>query len=203
MDTRSVKAKMLAKIKAAKNGKVFIVKDFYNCGSDRAVRKYLREFVAEGILQHVYSGVYYKVYFCDTFNTSIPPFVHDVAEAIAKKNNWSIAYGKDKALNMLGLDTQVPAKSVFASSGPRKIVHTYDGSTIYFYHVPKEEVEINPISSMVVESLKALGKDGVDDKVISIIRNKLNEAQLKQLRKDSGKVRPWMQSAIIKITEVI
>lgn len=96
--------------------------------------------------------------------------------------HWTIAPCGDIALNKLGLSTQVPVVWSYISDGPyRKF--SWDNITVSFKHRANREISFMSESTiLVIEALKTLGKERVDDNVISKIRNRLSkEEKIKML----------------------
>lgn len=199
--SRTTKEQILAKIKRAPKGKLFIINDFTSTGSDEAIRKTLHELAKEGTITRVYHGIYQKINHNEFLDLEIPATPLEIAEAIARKNRWTIAPAKDLALNQLGLDTQVPNSYDFISDGPSKTVDLADGRQITFRHVTQRESLLNPNSSLVVEAFKALGKERVTDQVLQQVRYKLSDAQFKQLQKDVVYSRAWIREKIRKMED--
>ncbi len=65
-------------------------------------------------------GVYDKPAYSNLLQEVAAPDPEQIAEALARSYNWTIAPSGNTALNLLGLSTQVPANWVFISSGPYK-----------------------------------------------------------------------------------
>ncbi len=78
-----------------------------------------------------------------------------------------------KCKNLLGLSTQVPAAWVYVSDGTYK-EYTYDNTTIQFKKTTNKEVsKLSYKTALTVQALKALGKEQIDDTVISRLQTML------------------------------
>ncbi|MEO1768788.1 DUF6088 family protein [Candidatus Enterococcus ferrettii] len=199
---KTTKERILAKVKRASKGRLFVTNDFIETGSSEAVRKVLHELNKEEILIRVYSGVYQKPNYNAYLEMKIPAATTDIAEAIAKKNCWTITPAKDMALNLLGLDTQVPNSYVFISDGPSKTIRLNDGRIIKFRHVTQRESRLSTSSALVVEAFKALGEESVTDDVLQQIKHKLSTNQINQLKKESTYSRAWIRKKIKRMDEI-
>lgn len=193
---RSTKIKISEKVKRAPKGKLFLISDFAEQGSDKAVRKSLRDLEQSNQLNRVYLGIYQKPNYNETLHITIPASPMEIAEAIARKNKWTIAPAKDLALNMLGLDTQIPNTYAYISDGPSRKITLDDGRIISFRHVTQRESLLSPTSSLVVEAFKSLGQDNVTDKILMQVKAKLTPSQLKQLTKDTASSRVWIREKV-------
>ena len=99
------------------NGKVFISSDFLDIADYETVRKILNRLTDSKKIQKIVKGVYYNPSYNELIKEYEAPSVHEVAKAIARKYNWTIAPSGNTALNLLGLSTQVPSKWTYVSDG--------------------------------------------------------------------------------------
>lgn len=200
---RTVRDKMTAKVKASPKGRLFIVSDFEELGSYDAVRKELGKLTNEGMLNRVHIGIYQKPNYNHFLNRVVPPSPIEIAETIARKNNWTIVPAKDLALNVLGLDNQVPNVYHFISDGPTKVIKLNKGVILHFRHVTQREILMNRTSALVIEAFKQLGEENVTDYVLNQVFSKLNTKQLNQLNKDMKYSRVWIKEKVNRIDEVL
>lgn len=199
---KTLKEKIIARIKASPKGRLFIVSDFSDLGSTNSIYKIVAELVKSGDLVRVHLGIYQKPKYSTLFGQNIPATPEAIAQAIARKNNWVIAPAKDLALNLLGLDTQVPNRYDYISDGPTKKVQLEDGRTLSFRHVTQRESLMAETSSLVIEALKQLGEENVTESVLRQIASKLTDTQLKRLEKDAKNSRVWIKEKIKQMKEV-
>ncbi len=94
-----------------------LLNDFFTIADYETVRKTLNRLVNDEYIQRIINGVYYKPKYIEAINEYKAPNIDEVAHAIARKYNWTIAPSGNTALNLLGLDTQVPAKWTYISDG--------------------------------------------------------------------------------------
>jgi hypothetical protein len=199
---RTVKEKMEEKVRRAPKGKLFVLSDFSDLGNYKSIQKTVSLMVASGMLMAVYKGIYKKPNFNKLLNREVPSSPSDIAVAYARKNNWKIAPSGDVALNQLGLSTQVPNVYQYVSSGPTRKLELENGRQISFRHVEPRESDMNSVSSLVIEALKALGKDEIDDDVLRKIKSKLTKQQFELLKKNSSRARTWIRDAILRMEEL-
>lgn len=195
--SRTAKGMVEEKIKRAPKGKLFVLSDFSELGSYKAIQKTVSQMMGADLLLPVYAGVYKKPNFNELLKKEIPALPSEIAEAYARKNNWKIAPAGDIALNQLGLTTQVPNTYQYISSGPTRKLELENGRKIEFKHVELRESDMPQVSSLVIEALKALGKDNIDEKVLQIIKTKLTDKELRQLSKNVTRARSWIRDAVL------
>ena len=85
------------------NDKVFISIDFLDITDNETVRKTLNRFTNSEKIQKIVKGVYYNPEYNELIEEYEAPSVHEVAKAIVRKYNWTIAPSGNMALNLLGL----------------------------------------------------------------------------------------------------
>lgn len=88
---------------------------------------------------------------------------------MARANKWIVAPAGDAALNALGLDTQVPARHVYVSSGPYK-TYFYGPYAIELRHrANRDLLDCSPVTRTVIQARRALGRDGANDETVSAL----------------------------------
>jgi hypothetical protein len=202
VNVKSVKDRIRDKLRRAPRGTLFTVSDFDALGSNPSVRKVIAELTKSNELIVVYSGIYQKPNYSKLLKEYIPALPSEIAKKYASKNRWEIAPAGNTALNILGLDTQVPNVYEYISDGPnREIVLDY-GQRIKFRHVQQREVKMDSTSSLVIEALKQLGEKNIDDKKLKIVRGRLNEGQMKKLLEDAVSSRVWIRELIKSMEDI-
>ena len=115
-------------------------------------------------------GVYDRPEYNDFLGEYVEPLPDKVAHALARNFGWTIVPCGDTALNMLGLSTQVPAIELYVSDGTYKSC-TYNHTTIQFKRTTNKEIsKISYKTALVIQALKALGKDKITDEMIKKIK---------------------------------
>lgn len=95
--------------------------------------------------------------------TEVPAGADEVVRAVARANKWIAAPSGDAALNALGLDTQMPAKLVYVSSGPYKR-YGYGPYDIELRHrANRDLLDCSQTTCAIVQALKALGRENEGD----------------------------------------
>ena len=199
---KTVKDKILAKIKRAPKGTLFSLGDFHNMGSYRATKNAVLELIKEEKLIKVFNGIYQKPNYSEFLKTNISASPMEIAEKYAQKHQWEIAPAGVMALNLLGLDTQVPNTYNYISDGPSREIILQNGKRVQFRHVQEKDTKMNRVSSLVIEALKHIGKDNITDTDLTKIRSKIDEKQMKQLVMDSAIARVWIREIIKRMDEL-
>ena len=199
---KTVREKILLKIKRAPKGTLFSLGDFSKAGSYEAVKKVVSELTKDEILIKVYNGIYQKPNYSEFLKSNISTSPREIAEKYAQKHQWEIAPAGVMALNLLGLDTQVPNTYNYISDGPTRAIILDDNKKIHFRHVQEKDVKMNKLSSLIIEALKHIGKDNVSYDDLVKIKSKIDDKQMKQLIKDSIFTRVWIREYVNKMEEL-
>lgn len=197
--TNSIYAEIKNRIEIAEVGTVFVTSDFTDIATATTVRKCLGRQVEEKNIRRILDGVYEKPTYSKLLKEYIPANPERVAYAIARSFRWTIAPCGDVALNKLGLSTQVPVVWSYISDGPyRKF--SWDNITLSFKHRANREISfMSETTTLVVEALKTLGKDRVDDSIILSLRNRLPKAEKKKMLEEATVVSEWIYAVIRKV----
>ena len=186
-------------IRKSKYGSVFVPTDFADLGEKKTVNMALLRLADEGLIKNVLFGVYYKPEYNKLLNEFIAPFPDDVAHAIARNFGWTIVPCGDTALNLLGLSTQVPSRWIYVGDGSYK-EYTYGQTTIKFKRTTNKEIsKVSFKTALVIQALKALGKEHVTDSVIRKLKRILTEDEKKRMYIEAKSATAWVYEIIKKI----
>ncbi len=183
----------------APDGSVFVNSDFADIADNNTVKQSINRLVQEGVLRRVIRGVFDKPQYSRLLGEYVAVNPDAVARALARCYHWTIAPCGDTALNMLGLSTQVTAVWSYISDGPYKTFQ-WDKTKIEFKHRTNKEITgLSPITILVIQGLKTLGKENIDDKTIRVISGRLNENEKAALLVESTEATDWIYSVIKEI----
>ncbi len=195
----SVEDKIVARIKRWGRGCVITNRDFLDLAKAATVDWSLYRLKDKKIIRSVIRGIYYYPQYSDFLQEELAPSLENVAQAIARKNQWHIQISGDAALNFLGVSTQIPMKTVYFSDGPSRTFNV-DGRILEFKHILLREAKIaSPMSEIVVQALRQLGESHISGEVIATIRNKISDKDRERLLKDTQFVRGWIRDIILMI----
>ena len=180
------------RITQAPAGSVFIPSDFLDIASIDNVNATLSRLVSANSLVRVRRGIYAKPKVSRILGTEVPPSPDDIAYALARQNRWVIAPTGNTALNRLGLDTQVPAVAEYVSTGPYKS-YEYGKSHIVFKHrASRDLIECSPLTCLVVQALKALGKENVGADIATKLAARLSADEICMLYNETRGTTSWV-----------
>jgi len=182
-------------------GKAFTTKDFLDLASHETVRKILSRLAKEGKIRRILRGVYDYPAFSKMLSALASPDPDAITHAIARAYGWTIIATGETALNILGLSTQVPAQWQYFSDGPTK-KYTWDGGTIVLKHrTNKETTSLSPKTALVVQALKTLGEDQVDDTVLATLRTQMDAHERARAIREARYATSWIYEIIKRLAE--
>ncbi len=187
------------RIEMLDEGAILFTADFADIASAATVRKCLSRQIAENKIRRVMDGIYEKPIYSNLLQEYIPADPDTVAAAIARNYRWTIAPSGDVALNKLGLSTQVPVVWTYISDGPYRD-YSWDNITISFKHRTNREISfMSDITILIVEAIRTLGKARIDEKTITILKNRLSDEEKEIILKEARGTSEWIYGTIRKV----
>ncbi|MBQ6998548.1 MAG: hypothetical protein IJN62_02035 [Clostridia bacterium] len=181
------------------DGSVFTTVDFADVIENSRVGVILSRLEEDGVIRRVMRGIYDKPVYNDFLKEYLAPSPSLVAEALARNFGWTIVPCGDTALNILGLSTQVPAAWSYVSDGTYK-EYTYDNTTIKFKRTTNKEIsKLSYKTALIVQALKALGKDNIDDTIINKLKNDLTDEEKANALLEAKAATSWIYEYIKQI----
>lgn len=197
--TKTITYRLKKEIDAKYNNELFTIKDYVHLGSYDTIKRLLIRLENEGEIVRVIDGIYTKPNYSKLTNELVNVTAHELALKIADNFSWKIIPTGQHALNMLGLSLQVPASYEYLSTGPYRS-YFYNNKEIKFKNTRNNDIsELSYKTSLVISSLRTIGKDNIDDEVINKLRETLNSKEKETLLKESNKTTTWIYEAIKKV----
>ncbi len=180
-------------------GTIFCTSDFTDLASSDAANKALLRLEEAGIIRRILFGVYEYPEYNAFLGEYIEPAPDKVAHALARKFGWTIVPCGDTALNMLGLSTQVPAVWFYVSDGTYK-EYSYGHTTIKFKRTTNKEIsKISYKTALVIQAIKALGKEAITAEIISKIKASTTNEEMSLMFREAKYATSWIYDIIKEI----
>jgi len=161
----------------------------------------LSDLVKDGKIRRVSRGIYDYPKYSELLQKELLPDIDQVARAYARKFNWRIEVSGESALNLLGLSTQIEGKYTYLSDGANRSYEVF-GTTLEFKKTSLKNIGFkHKESSLIVQALKALGKEQINDEVISKIKNQIDTKKCSSILKDTKSTTVWIYEAIKRICQ--
>jgi len=198
---QTMKEKIEARIERLGAGSPFTAKDFLDIASRGSVDMALTALAREGKIRRIRRGLYDIPKISSALGGELSPDIDETARALARRFRWKIVPEGAWAANLLGLSTQVPAKTVYLSDGPNKTVPV-GRRVIQFKHArPQAFADAEGKSALVVQALRHLGMDNVDEKARLRLRRVLSDAERRQLLKATRHGVDWIYEIAKEIAQ--
>lgn len=196
---QAIDKKVLSRIYGRGRGWAFTKTDFVAGFGEGNIHQALSSLAKAEKIRRVCLGVYDYPRYSELLGQILSPDVDQVAQALARKFNWRIQPSGDAALNLLGLSTQVPGRWVYLSDGPSR-EYAVGSHTLAFRKSALKDAGFRyRESGLLVQALKALGRERVDSVAITKLREwlpvKLREPVLADTRAATG----WIYQIIKQI----
>jgi hypothetical protein len=189
---------LLAEISAGKKGKLIFPADFKYMATSDTIRKILSRLQKEGILTRVAHGIYLYPK-TDPVLGIIHPSTDDIAQAVAKRDKVRIMPASMTALNRLGLSTQVPMKAVYLTDGNPKTIKAGKRTITFKSTTPKKLSLKGKLSSLVIQALEELGRDGITPEVLKKVTDVLQKENTQILKEDAKLAPAWVSELLSSI----
>jgi len=200
---KSIEEKVLSRIYGRGKGYAFSSNDFIDEFNRNSIDKAFSSLTKKGKIRRVATGIYDYPKYSELLKKQLSSDIDQVARAYARKMNWKIEASGDTALNLLGLSTQVPGKYIYLSNGMSKNYKLLDGTTLSFKKSSLKNIGFtHKESSLIVQALRALGKERIDETTIKTIREKIDSTKYSKILNDTKTSTGWIYEAIKKICKV-
>lgn len=181
--TYSIHNAIISRIYGNKRGWVFTPNRFLDLGSRTAVAQSLVRLVKSGTIRRLAHGLYDYPEKHPVLG-DLPANYERIAQALAGRDNLRIQPSGAYAANLLGLTEQVPARIVFLTDGSNRTVQINKQQLVLKRTTPKNMATAGRISGLVIQALRYLGQNNVNDKTIEILKKKLSSDDKRQLIND-------------------
>jgi hypothetical protein len=196
----STDSKVLDRIRAHGRGWVFTPAHLADLGTRNAVASALKRFKADAQIRLLARGLYdYPVR--DPVLGFVAPSADAIARALVVRDAIRLQPSGAYAANVLGLSEQVPSRIVFLTDGPARKVKIGKREILLQHTTPRHMATAGRKSGMLIQALRHLGQDQVDDQVLAILRRQIADADRSILRKDLRHAPAWIADLLRPITD--
>ena len=190
---------VLRRIRARHRGSVFTPKQFTDLGSRAAIDQALSRLQRSGQIRRLARGVYEFPKVHPRIGV-LSPSSEAVAKAMAERTGSRITVSGAKALNLLGLSTQVPMQNVYWTEGPSRTIRI-GNQTVALKHVaPSKMIGAGTEAGMVIQAVRSLGKRAVQEVPVQTLANRLPRSVKRAVRRlvHAGPI--WSQPVLNRIS---
>lgn len=190
--------RIIKRVRAKGRGWVFTPKHFIDFGTRGSVDMALSRLAQAGEIRRIGRGLYDYPRLHDKLG-ALSPDADSIAEALSAQSGDKLAPTAAAAANRLGLSTQVPAKTGFATSG-RSRVRQVGGRSVTLKHSRAPVLSnASDTANGVIQVLAQLGRGNVDDDVIRRLAASIDDHNLQILTRARPQIPGWMGDAVLKL----
>ena len=172
-----------------------MVQDFADLNNDGLVTRALSRLENEGMLIRLAQGLY--LYPARNKYGILFPTIEKIAYAIAEKDKARIIPSGLTALNRLGLSTQVATNAVYITDATARELAIGNRKIIFKRAAPRNFAYKSDLFPMVVAAMKELGKDGVTDEHLKIIKQVIGKyGDIDEIRYDYNIAPQWIKKKL-------
>lgn len=195
---QTIENKASSRIYGNSRGWAFSQKDFVDLGGSSTMHWTLAELEKAGTIRRVLRGIYDYPRQSKLLDAALPPDIHQVARALARRFGWRIQPGGAASLNLLDLSTQVPNRFQYFSDGPNR-EYRVDKTALEFRHQALKDAVRHAETAVLLQALKELGADRIDAGVLQKMRDWLPESRRRAVLRDARGTSAWIYDAMRQI----
>lgn len=192
----SIEDQIHKKINDNKHGKIFFPANFSKIGSIDAIHQTLGRLEEKGIILRLAYGIYLYPKIDKELGILYPP-IDEIAKAIAKRDKARIIPTGVRALNKLGLSTQVPMKVVYLTDGAQRSIKIGNQSIKFKKSSPKNLAAKGEISGLVIQALREIGNGKVSEDQKSKIIELLKKEKPENVQYDARLAPAWIAKIML------
>jgi hypothetical protein len=170
---------------------VFCPGDFLDLGSRAAVDVTLHRLVKKGEVRRLARGLYDFPRRHATLGV-LSPSAESIARTLAGRDRTRLLPSGAYAANALGLSTQVPAKVVFLTDGPSRMVKVGKTTIRLKRTTPRNMAAAGRLSGLVIQAFRDLGEQNVAAARIEHLKRQIPAEARRELLKDLKLAPAWM-----------
>lgn len=192
-----VENKVAENLKKLQKGSVLFVDDFLDFGNSESIKKALYRLKEKGLLISVAHGIYLYPK-KDKDLGVLYPSAEEIAIAIAKRDKARIIPTGIQALNKLGLSTQIPLKVVFLTDGASRSIKIGKRTITFKKTSPKNLLAQGEISGLVIQALKSIGQNKIEDDVLIKLLSILKKEKKENILHDAKLAPAWINKILMR-----
>jgi Family of unknown function (DUF6088) len=195
----SLPSRILTTLETRGGGYVFSSGDFAELGARGALDMALKRLAAAGRIRRVARG-FYEYPRAGALVSSLPPDPDSVARAVARRFGARIIPTGAFVANQPGISAQTTDRHVYLTDGPSKRLE-FDRGEVELRHHTVGRVAVGGAAAAVIEALRSLKTQGVNDEVLMFLRSRLAADDRASLLTALRLAPAWMRSHLKRIAE--
>lgn len=190
--------KIMNRIRGKGRGWVFTPRDFIDLGARGAVDVALSRLTKSSAIRRIGRGLYDYPRLHAKLG-ALSPDADSLAQAVSTQSRDKVFVSGATAANNLGLSTQVPARTTYATTGPSRIKKVA-GRTLALKHARAPLLDkASDRANSVVQAMAHLGRNNIDADTIQRFADRLDDRDMKALIASRPQMPGWMGDIVLKI----
>ncbi len=187
-------AKVLARVRRMRPGVVFTVRSFVAMDAGPRLNRMARA----GHIRRLAPGIWHKPE-NNPLIGDVPPSSPAIAAAVAELDRAVVQPSGASAANILGLSDQVPARSVFLTSGPSMFIQLGKRRVIFKHAAPRHMVGAGTLAGLIITALRHIGRTHVDDVMLEAVRRAVPAAERRKVARLLQDGPAWIAEAVVPV----
>lgn len=196
MERPIVESKVAEMLNTLQKGSIVFVDSFLDLGNHESIKKALFRLERKEVLIRLAHGIYLYPK-TDKDLGVLYPSVEEIAVAIAKRDKATIIPTGIHALNKLGLSTQIPLNVVFLTDGAARSIKIGTRTITFKKTSPKNLMVKGEISALVIQALKSMGQDKIDNEVLHKMYDLLKNEKKEIILHDAKLAPAWINKILM------
>lgn len=173
-------------------GAVFAIADFTDIAEPKTISKILNRMTKEGTVEKLIRSVYWK-------KGPGAPKPDEIAQALARENNWACAPSGYTALHLMGLEEDVPEVWTYVTSGTYRN-YTCGNILIQFTHTDwKFFAKMSEKTKLLVQCIKAYGAEHLNEERMKALLRKCKGFRWKKVLAETKNITRWVSESILRL----
>lgn len=189
--SQSTEKSILERIRGHGRGWVFTPRHFLDLASRPAITSALRRQTEARTIRQLGRGLYDYPKLHSTLG-ALSPTPEALAKAMAGRDRVRLQPSGAYAANLLGLSEQVPAKVIFLTDGPSRVVQVGPMTLQLRRTTPRNMAAAGRPSGLVIQAFRHLGPEHITAERIAKLRRTLPAYDRSSLLKDLALAPAWM-----------
>lgn len=196
-----LEAQLKRRIYGSGRGSIFTATDFLDLGRREAVDVALSRLAAQGSIRRLARGLYDypKVH---AVLGPLHPKPEAVTRALIKRDAVRIQPSGAYAANLLGLSEQVPARIVYLTDGPSRVVKLGPMEIVLRHTTARNTMTAGRLSGLLIQAFRYLGRPHIRPEHIRRLRRTIPAAERARLTRDLRYAPAWMRPFFLELAEL-
>ena len=175
-------------------GVVFTVRSFVAMDAGPSLNRMARA----GHVRRLAPGIWHKPE-NNPLIGDVPPSSPAIAAAVAELDRAVVQPSGASAANILGHSDQVPARSVFLTSGPSRFIQLGKRRVIFKHAARKHMAGSGSVAGLVITAVRHIGRAHVDDIMLEAVRRAVPVAERRKVARLLKGGPAWIAKAVVPV----